>query len=450
MKQYPKQQGEYGYLAGADYAIPEVNEMSATHDFERTVHMTEARENAFYNAAELADFKDNSKIIFDFLKNAKLVSFGEHLKRYIYFKAEMQGDYKSIEDDVYVKYIQESFKRTGTPNSFEPCTSKLSALAKNWLKQTSVSRKTVFLLGFGLEMTVQEVSRFLKKALLEGDFYFKNPFEIICWYCYKNGYGYSKMEELMTAFKEQVDIYERTLVFDKTVGMIGKANNVKSAQELLELLKSHGLTVDKMYSMTARDRFNILYDECKKIVAKTKQAEADWEFSNEMYDIERDIISKNKIPVKQRKGILDKIKEKRKKVTENDVTEADIEKFVCSGTPIDGQGNLTKISASSLAVNFSKKRMSRKHINDIISGNTPVERFDLITLKFFICADKYALLSNNDRWWKFVEETNEMLEECSMGELYIVNPYDCFLQMCMLTDVPLSTYDSVIEASYEE
>ena len=147
--------------------------------------------------------------------------------------------------------------------------------------------------------------------------------------------------------------------------------------------------------------------------------------------------------------MLKNFKEKQKQITDKDVSESDVEKFLCSGTPIDKKGNLTKISVSSLSANFSKKRMSRQHINDITSGKVSVDRFDLITLKFFIVAHSNIHEKNINKWWTFVDETNKMLEVCSMGELYIANPYDCFLQMCMLTDDPLSTYDSVIEKSYD-
>ena len=36
-----------------------------------------------------------------------------------------------------------------------------------------------------------------------------------------------------------------------------------------------------------------------------------------------------------------------------------------------------------------------------------------------------------------------------MGELYIQNPYECFLLICMLAEDPLGTYADVVERSYE-
>ncbi len=49
-----------------------------------------------------------------------------------------------------------------------------------------------------------------------------------------------------------------------------------------------------------------------------------------------------------------------------------------------------------------------------------------------------------------VEETNALLERCFLGELYISNPYECFVLMCLLSEDPLGTYADVWELSYDE
>ena len=44
----------------------------------------------------------------------------------------------------------------------------------------------------------------------------------------------------------------------------------------------------------------------------------------------------------------------------------------------------------------------------------------------------------------------EILARCEMSEIYIVNPYECFLLMCLLTDCPLAVFSEIWEKSYEE
>ena len=79
---------------------------------------------------------------------------------------------------------------------------------------------------------------------------------------------------------------------------------------------------------------------------------------------------------------------------------ADVEKVICSGIPVNKMGNLKKMSASILAKHFSQKRFSRQRINSIMNHKFPVERFDLITLEFFIVSqemqddDPYTTISS--------------------------------------------------------
>ena len=147
----------------------------------------------------------------------------------------------------------------------------------------------------------------------------------------------------------------------------------------------------------------------------------------------------------------DEEEKKRGKVwTADDISASDVEKVICSGIPINKMGNLKKMSASILARHFSQKRFSRQRINSILKHNFPVERFDLITLEFFIVSQEMADEDPYQRYRHFLEEIQGILEKCGMSEIYIVNPYECFLLMCLLTDCPLAVFSEIWEMSYEE
>ena len=113
-------------------------------------------------------------------------------------------------------------------------------------------------------------------------------------------------------------------------------------------------------------------------------------------------------------------------------------------------GNLKKMSASILARHFSQKRFSRQRITNILSHKLPVERFDLITLEFFIVSQEMEDDDPFNRYKHFLDEIQSILLRCGMGEIYIVNPYECFLLMCLLTDCPLAVFSEIWEKSYEE
>ena len=117
---------------------------------------------------------------------------------------------------------------------------------------------------------------------------------------------------------------------------------------------------------------------------------------------------------------------------------------------VNKMGNLKKMSASILAKHFSQKRFSRQRINSILNHKFPVERFDLITLEFFIISQEMQDDDPYNRYHHFLEEIQEILKKCGMSEIYIVNPYECFLLMCLLTDCPLAVFADIWEMSYEE
>nr|WP_243097222.1 hypothetical protein [Ruminococcus sp. AF46-10NS] len=165
-------------------------------DFEQTVafdsvkdfEFTKKAAQKFRQIVSLDSFEDeDADVIFHYLyKEMELVSFGDYLKRYVYERAELEEPFSQVPQEVYKEIVVESFKETYTPKSMSPTSAKLSSLVNNWLTQASVKRETVFLLGFGLRMSTEDVSDFLTRVLREQDFDFHNPEEVIYWYCYKN------------------------------------------------------------------------------------------------------------------------------------------------------------------------------------------------------------------------------------------------------------------------
>ncbi len=100
---------------------------------------------------------------------------------------------------------------------------------------------------------------------------------------------------------------------------------------------------------------------------------------------------------------------------------------------------------------FAGKRFSRQRIHGILKGETEVNRFDLITLNFFVFSQKTEeYKSAESLYGSFIDSTNEILEKCFLGPLYIANPYECFILMCLLSGDPLGTYADVWELSYQE
>lgn len=396
-------------------------------DFEQTVafdrvedfEFTRKAVQRFRQVVSLEGFEDeDADVIFHYLyKEMELVSFGDHLKRYIYERAGLEESFADVTQDIYRDIVIESFHETCTPKSMKPTSTKLTSLVNNWLTQASVKRETVFLLGFGLRMSADDVSDFLTRVLREQDFDFHNPEEVIYWYCYFKQYGYHKAEELKNRYSglEPDENYtEASKVFSGGLCL-------DSEEKLFQYLAYVKAGTDDPMSEKSQafQEFCRLLNRAKEIIASMYQGD-------------------------------EEEKERGKVWKVSDISDSDVEKVICSGIPVNKMGNLKKMSASILAKHFSQKRFSRQRINSIMNHKFPVERFDLITLEFFIVSQEMQDDDPYSRYRHFLDEIQAILHKCGMSEIYIVNPYECFLLMCLLTDCPLAVFADIWEMSYEE
>ena len=366
----------------------------------------------------------------------------------------MSGKYDEIPIIDYQRIIKDAFADNHTPASFVQVSSKLSALTKNWLTQQTVSRNVVLLLGFGLHMNVDDVNEFLIKALREPGLNFKDPFEVICWYCYENGFNYLKFNKLWEAYLKTTPNYlDIDLIYqEQTIRLRNTANSIHSDATLLSYLSR--LKTDNNESqmgVTARKHFNSLYDSVRDVVASMYNNTED-----ELHSINVEKYM-DKMALNDRLYDFEKQKRIEKKVSEkfvfsrNDITPSDIEHVISAAIPLDRHGNLLPLKGSKLYAHFHGKKFSRQHLTDILNGESAVERFDLITLNFFLYSQKTEEYNNTKNLYSnFVDSTNSILGDCNMGELYVANPYECFILMCILSDDPLGTYADVWEMAYSQ
>lgn len=397
----------------------------------RDYDFTEAAWESLYDVVDDSHFHDrDAQLIYTTLKHRmKLLSFGDYLKRYIYLKAELTEPFADIPLKEYQLIIRSAFSDNHTPPSFKPTTAKLSALSKNWLTQQTVKRQVVFLLGFGLNMSADDVNLFLTKALREPEINPKNPFEVICWYCYKKHFNYLKFEKLWEDYNEMpVNAIDSVSADgEQTIGVRNSMYDIRDDRMLMAHLSKlkAGKNISVM-SATAKACFDTLYGEARDLIAK-------------MYNSEPDTA--------QQSGS----RSRKKAVTRHDITESDMEQVLCSAIPKDHHGNLTPGKRSKLNEQFAGKRFSRQRISDILAGRAEVTRFDLITLNFFIFSQKLDVYPDpKQRYVQFQDAVDELLEKCFMGKMYVQNPYECFVLMCILSDDPLATYADVWEMSFVE
>ena len=241
--------------------------IDAVQDYEFTRRAVQR----FRQVVSLDGFEDeDAEVIFNYLyREMELVSFGDHLKRYIYERAGLEEPFAEVTQDIYRDIVAESFKETCTPKSMNPTSTKLPALINNWLTQASVKRETVFILAFGLRMSVEDVSDFLTRVLKEQDFDFHSPEEVIFWYCYSKQLGYYKAQELLEIYQNLEPITEYENAIKIYTGVI----SIETEEMLMQYLAY--LKGDKDNPMSEKSEafreFVRLLDRAKEIIAEMYQ-----------------------------------------------------------------------------------------------------------------------------------------------------------------------------------
>lgn len=425
------------------------------HDI-RDYDFTDAAWESLYDAVDDTQFLDkDAQLIYSSLRHRlKIRSFGDYLKRYIYEKAGLTDPFAEISLKEYQLIIRSAFSDNHTPASFTATTAKLSALSKNWLTQQTVKRNVVFLLGFGLNMSVDDVNMFLTKALREQEINPKNPFEVICWYCYYKRFNYLKFEQLRRIYNEtQPNTLDMGHFYgDQTIGIRHSMQSIHDDATLIAHLAKLKATENmSAMSFTARKCFDSLYDEARELIAKMYNAYEDDKHGSAVRDYIYKLSLNDRMFDYEKQKRIEQFRSKKRMFSREEITESDIEHIICAAIPTDRHGNLTPSKASKLHEQFTGKRFSRQRIGDILSGNAEVSRFDLITLNFFVFSQKLDVYPEpKARYLQFYDSMNAILEKCFLGKMYVQNPYECFVLMCILSADPLGTYADVWELSYNK
>ena len=391
---------------------------STIRDFE----FTRKAQSQILEIVESKDFADmDSESIFRYLyETMEIVSFKDYLKRYIYERAEIRDPYKTVPDEVYREIIAYSFEENAAPHSFEPTSTKWNATIKGWLSHDSVRRRVVFLLGFGLRMSDRDVSSFLTKVLKEEDFDFTDPMETAFWYCYRGGRSYTEAQAVLKeaetrAAETAMQGTEQDAVVDNYKGALSR--HLDDRAVLIGYLAAlYRSGKDREKRQIAQNHFSRLLELVKVEAARMKSEDLAAESTVRTY-------------------------------SPDEITSADIEQIICCGIPVTESGNLQKASSSLLSRQFHHFRLSRQRIDSIQKKLQQIDRYDLVTLLFFLYSRKeYA--HPEDRLKDYMDETNRILQECGLKELHPVNPYEAFVLMCLVSEVPLATYADVWEMSF--
>ena len=361
-----------------------------------------------------------SEMIFDHIMNAvKRTKFCDYLKRFIYVNEKPEEKFENVSDRFYQECIKTSFELNAAPYSFlESTKKKKSVYIKDWLTKPTVNRKTVFVLGFGLAMTCEQVSYFLTVVLNEDDFDFQNPEEVIFWYCFKHQLSYADCKEFLEKYE-----------------------NTEPSGDRIEASMFEGLPINRYFDLSKEKDLSLYLCKLKDASVKGgKIAAAKSVYENLLFEAKQIIADFRNQESDGKPGTI---------WTADKITNMDVEDIISSGIPRKNE-NLQKMSDSRFNQLFEKKHFSRQRIDRMLDGSQKVDRFDIITLQFFIDSQKYLHEQSGDRFRRFLEDVNLRLQEAGMSKFYYVNPYEAFVAMCMMSEFdPLGVFSDGWAISYD-
>ena len=385
-----------------------VKEYSEPKDLDNISFTMRGRDRTLETIAALGNQTTDDSMILDAMRGElKTIPFGDYLKRYIYMNSGMTGDFREIPDRSYRHTLMDAFRDHGTPSSMDDSEAHLSTVTKRWLGQYSVGRETALLIGFGLGMLEEEVNQMLMKELHDHRLDPENPLEGICQYCYRHRYGWQKMQQLRMIYEAGPERLDELLPGANRRGRLEDQRTAVQERELMKKLFQAG-PVTSMARKT-RETFQALFEE-----------------------------TKGKIQLES-SGRLGR-----------DITLADIERVFCPIVMRDRHGNLKLRLQEDVKRELSSHWFTRQHLHMVVSGKKEPDRYDLLTMGFYLRTGTGQRSEKEERVRCFQEEMNRMLAECGYGPMYAADPYECFLMMAMASADPMDTFLSVMEKAQEQ
>ena len=330
-------------------------------------------------------------------------SFGDGLL------AVISGKYSDMNIDNVVanikKYAESNgvpLKKIASPNTFT-----------NWFKKDKrpkkgeTSRRQMFALAFAMNFSVTETKYLFENVYLDRAFDYRKEEEMIFYFCLRTGKTWAEAEALIEKannLTRQCD--DKTIL---TLEMQSELKAINDEEALLSYIAAHGNNFAKN-NVKAKKVFAELLSHAKT-VALSEVIKMHKEVPNGKWNPEKEISNNYLFEI-----ITDQ-KASSKAGTKTIFNNVDLPQEITSRFPEAGT--------------FSKTDMTYEEIRKAI-----------ILLHFYnYCIDNWNETDFDD----FVEEMNNILNDCCLAELYPGNPFDwLFLYSMTYEDYPLDVFRGVI------
>lgn len=454
------------------------------------VKMSEYEDKIYAMEDDIASFEQNESQIIDYLRDIHFsMPLGLALRRYMcnkYAEFDPQNDsyvfsfdnikitvanyqrenYDITNDDIpeYSDVFLRIDKKYNSNSDGVSLTGFTKAEAKRMLKVTTACvRSKMFLIGFALHMDNDEMHKFLTDILAEQTYNYRNPDEIIAFYCQSHNAYNSYISYL--SIKRRFGEIPKTAQADEpqkpeytAFASNALKSKVNTVDELMEFLRSNQNEFFRL-SQTAYGEFMKMY---VKALDKTRiqmlsnddylnftRMSTEEQRKTVVERIDRAISLQQVTNTEQlARKMLECIPRYTKEYERNGKTIVEND-FINIYNGERGQKS-KKVQTTTLPKEITMNLLMKDRLDDLIRKNKAVERKDLVFMRFYLLSleiESKEEFTMQD-YWIFIDECNDMLVRCGMSRLYPGNRFENLIMLSLLSSNPYEMFENIIEYSF--
>lgn len=389
------------------------------------------------------------------LSNQDIIKLKDYMLESYNFSGDEIKEYAEIFEDINCKYNSDGGKL---------CLDFPKNEIKRMLKKdTHCSRDKMFLISFALHMDNENMQKFLTDILAEQTYNYRNPYEIIAYFCQSNEQynSYCHFIELKNKYENSVSNQNSSTQETEDYTFFAKStlkNDIKSENELMTFLLSNTANFNK-YSSTAYNEFCALYDKALELTKIQSLSNDDYITDEKATTVdkfkEKEERINNAIELKAvtnseqlAKEMLSCIPRCTKKYTRNNKTIYENDFINVSNN--DNNTKSKKIKTTILPREITMNLPMRDRLDNLLSKKKAVERKDLVFMKFYVFSkyleDKGEYTASDYNTFKY--ECDDMLVRCGFSKLYPANRFENLVLLSLLASNPFEMFETIIEYSF--
>lgn len=402
------------------------------------------------------------------LQDGTVVTVSDYMRDDYDIENDNIQEFTRVFYDIYLKYNQKL-----------PIPRFTKAEARRLLRMDSAcQRKKMFEISFALHVTAKEMNKFLTDVLAEQTYNYRDPGEIIAYFCHSQEQYNSYAEYTRLTEKFLSEIWPESTGPEKknnyTVYASGEVReNIHTEEELFAFLRENRVNFSG-FSQTAYREFRAMYDKaCELARIQTLSNDeylSDERITNAQQRAEREERINRAIELKSI-GNSEKLAHKlgverignpeqlahtmlsfipratfEKEQKGKTVVSAD---FISIANGEPGQ-KAKKIQTTKLPKDITMNLLMRDRLDDLLLQMKPVERKDLVFLKYFL----FSLYLQTKESYTFADylvfrdECDDMLMRCGMSRLYFANRFENLVLLSLLSANPFEMFENIIEYSF--